>query len=113
VFASLDGGAHLGGLDWSAPVPAEYRDDNELVYIEDESFYTTEFFTRRMIEYIEADRAEDKPFFAWLAYTAPHWPLQAPDESIQRFRGWYDEGWEVLHQQRLARMGDLGLLPDN
>ena len=113
VFASLDGGAHLSGLDWSAPVPAEYRDDNELVHIEDEDFYTTEFFTRRMIDYIEADRDEGKPFFAWLAYTAPHWPLQAPEASIERFRGWYDEGWEVIHHRRLERMGELGLLPEN
>lgn len=113
AFASLDGAAHLSGLDWSAPIPAEYRDDEELIHIEDDDFYTTEFFTDRMIDYIEQDRESGRPFFAWLAYTAPHWPLQAPEASIERFRGWYDEGYEVIYQQRYDRMAELGVLPED
>lgn len=111
AFASLDGAAHLGGLNWSSPVPAEYRDDEELVHVEDDDFYTTEFYTRRMIEYIDNDRNSGQPFFAYLAYTAPHWPLQAPAASIEKFRGWYDEGYEAIYASRYARMDDMGLLP--
>jgi arylsulfatase A-like enzyme len=109
-FVSLDGAAHLGGWDWRGPQPAKYRDGDELVYVGDD-WYTTRDYTQKMIEYIDADRAEGKPFFAYLAYTAPHWPLQAPKESIAKFKGWYDEGYEALYAKRLARQKELGLVP--
>src|SRR5690606_20219888 len=67
--------------------------------------------TERMIQYIEEDRTEDKPFFAYLAYTAPHWPLQAPDESIARFKGAYDAGYEAVYATRFARAKELNLIP--
>ncbi len=108
-FVSLDGAAHLGGWDWRGPQPARYRDGEEIVEVGDD-FYTTRFYTQRMIEYIEQDRAEGKPFFAYLAYTAPHWPLQAPDESIARFKGRYDAGYEALYESRFARQKELGLV---
>src|SRR5690606_13560979 len=109
-FVSLDGAAHLGGLSWNGPGLAPYRDGEELVNV-GEDFYTTRFYTERMIEYIESDRGEDAPFFAYLAYTAPHWPLQAPPESIAKFAGWYDEGYEALYRSRLERARELGLVP--
>ena len=108
-FVSLDGAAHLGGWDWRGPQPARYRDGEEVVQVGDD-FYTTRFYTQRMLEYIEQDRVEGKPFFAYLAYTAPHWPLQAPDESIARFKGHYDAGYEALYASRFARMQELGLV---
>lgn len=108
-FVSLDGAAHLGGWDWRGPQPARYRDGEEIVNVGDD-FYTTRFYTERMIEYIEQDRGDGKPFFAYLAYTAPHWPLQAPDEAIARFRGWYDDGYEALYARRFARQKELGLV---
>lgn len=108
-FISLSGAAHLGGLSWNGPGLAPYRDEDELVTV-GEDFYTTRFYTTRMIEYIEQDRAEDKPFFAYLAYTAPHWPLQAPAASIARFQGRYDEGYEVLYERRYRNMQRLGYI---
>ena len=111
-FVSLDGAAHLGGLSWNGPGLAPYRDGEELVNVGDD-FYTTRFYTERMIEYIESDRAEGAPFFAYLAYTAPHWPLQAPPESIAKFAGWYDEGYEALYRDRLERARELGLVPED
>jgi arylsulfatase A-like enzyme len=108
-FVSLDGAAHLGGWDWRGPQAARYRDGEEIVQVGDD-FYTTRFYTQRMIEYIEQDRAEGKPFFAYLAYTAPHWPLQAPDESIARFEGRYDSGYEALYEARFVRQKELGLV---
>ena len=108
-FVSLDGAAHLGGWDWRGPQPANYRDDDEIVHVGDD-FYTTRFYTERMLQYIDHDRAEGKPFFAYLAYTAPHWPLQAPTESIARFKGKYDAGYEALYASRFARQKQLGLV---
>jgi arylsulfatase A-like enzyme len=109
-FVSLDGAAHLGGWDWRGPQPARYRDGEQVVYVGDD-WYTTRDYTRKMLGYIEQDRAQGKPFFAYLAYTAPHWPLQAPDASIAKFKGRYDAGYEALYAQRFARQKELGLVP--
>lgn len=109
VFASLDGAAHLGGLSWNGPGKASYFDGDELVNVGDD-FYTTRDYTTKMIDFIERDRKDGKPFFAWLAYTAPHWPLQAPKDSIAKFKGKYDAGWEALYQSRFARAKELGLI---
>jgi arylsulfatase A-like enzyme len=108
-FVSLDGAAHLGGWDWRGPQPADYRDGDALVHMGDD-FYTTRDYTKRMIDYIEQDRKEGKPFFAYLAYTAPHWPLQAPDASIARFKGKYDAGYEQLYASRFASLQKQGLV---
>jgi arylsulfatase A-like enzyme len=111
-FISLDGAAHLGPWDWRGPQNAQYRDGDELVTVGDD-WYTTRDYTKKMIDYIDQDRAEGKPFFAWLAYTAPHWPLQAPKESIAKFKGWYDDGYEALYAKRFTRQQQLGLVPKN
>lgn len=111
-FISLDGAAHLGPWDWRGPQNANYRDGDELVQV-DEDWYTTRDYTAKMLQYIEEDRGDGKPFFAYLAYTAPHWPLQAPDESIARFKGWYDDGYEALYLRRFASMQALGHIPED
>jgi arylsulfatase len=111
-FVSLDGAAHLGPWDWRGPQLARYRDGDDIVNVDD-SFYSTRFYTERMLEYIDADRDQGQPFFAYLAYTAPHWPLQAPAESIAGFSGRYDAGYEALYAERFARQQSLGLVaPD-
>ncbi|MCP5145306.1 MAG: arylsulfatase [Gammaproteobacteria bacterium] len=109
-FVSMDGASHLGGLSWNGPGLAPYRDGDQMVTVS-EDFYTTRFYTERMLDYIESNRGDGKPFFAYLAYTAPHWPLQAPRDSIAKFSGWYDDGYEALYQRRLARMKELGYVP--
>jgi arylsulfatase len=110
VFASFDGAAHLGGWDWRGPQPSNYWDGDTVVHVSDD-WYTTRDYTKKMIDYIEQDRADGRPFFAWMAYTAPHWPLQAPKESIAKFKGWYDDGYEALYAKRFARQKELGLVP--
>jgi len=109
-FISLDGAAHLGPWDWRGPQNANYRDGDELVQV-DENWYTTRDYTQKMIGYIDEDRGNDKPFFAYLAYTAPHWPLQAPAEAIARFDGVYDVGYEEIYRRRFASMQALGHIP--
>src|SRR3546814_15391499 len=53
-----------------------------------------------------------KPFLAYLAFTAPHSPLQAPADLIAKYKGCYDDGWDALRRDRLARMKALGLIGD-
>lgn len=94
-----------------APV-ALYRENGKEVQLPD-SFYSSEFFASRLLSYIDADQRKDQPFFAYLAFTAPHWPLQAPDEYISKYEGRYDAGYDVLREERLARMKKLGLVPQD
>ncbi len=116
-FAMLEGGA--SHLDMKPYMPmygpkALYREDGRKVDQLPDDFYSTDFYTDRMISYI-SDSQEDggKPFFAYLAYTAPHWPLQAPDHLINKYKGRYDQGPLALRTARLARMKKLGLIPEN
>lgn len=95
-----------------APV-ALYRENGTSVNLP-KDFYSTEFFAGKLIEYIDEGRtggAADKPFFGYLAFTAPHWPLQAPAALIDKYRGRYDVGYDVVRERRLARMKTLGLVP--
>ena len=113
-FALLQGGGgHFDNMGlFSADSPAEYRDDGRPVDLPEE-FYSTRFYAERMIAYIDAYKDDEKPFFGYLAFTAPHWPLQAPDTSIARFRGRYDEGYNALHTARLTKLKQFGLIAEN
>ena len=91
---------------------AIYREDGKQVSVPD-GFFSTQFYTDKLIEYIEADRRSGKPFFGLLSYTAPHWPLHAPDEWLDKYEGRYAAGYEAIRQERLARMKQLGLLAAN
>lgn len=111
-FGPLRGGAgHFANmLAIVGPGKAEYSEDGEPIDALPKDFYSTRFYTERMVDYIDSGRSNGKPFFAYLAYTAPHWPLQAPQESIARYRGNYDDGYDVLRARRLQRLKDLGLV---
>jgi arylsulfatase len=75
-------------------------------------FYSSDAFADRLIGQLRASSAtRPSPFFAVLAFTAPHWPLQAPAADIARYKGRYNAGFEVLRRQRLARQEALGLIP--
>jgi arylsulfatase len=73
-------------------------------------FYTTDAFTDYALKFIQETPA-GQPFFLYLAYTAPHWPLQAPPETIAKYKGRYDKGWDALREERFAHMKNAGLLP--
>lgn len=76
-------------------------------------WYSTDLWTAFGLQFVDQARAADKPFFLYLAHNAPHFPLQAPADSIAEFRGRYREGWDVLARQRAERQRALGLLgPD-
>ncbi len=75
-------------------------------------YYTTAAIADHAIGYL-ADHAanhRDRPFFLYLAFNAPHFPLQAPAGDIDRYRGRYSEGWEAVRSRRWQRIQDLGLV---
>lgn len=77
---------------------------------EQSDFYTTDYFTNYAIEFVaEADR-KNKPFFLYLAYTAPHDPLMAWPDDISKYRGKYDEGYEVIRERRYQKQLASGLI---
>jgi arylsulfatase len=83
-------------------------------YHPDQEFYTTDFFTDAALDYIsQALDHEDNPFLLHVCYNAPHFPLEAPDELIEKYRGRYMAGWDRLRREKLARMKAMGLLSSN
>jgi arylsulfatase len=115
-FALLQGAHnHFGkggfGPDDHPGTAAWYSEDGVRTGIPAQ-FYSSDYFTSKLIGQIDA-APKDKPFFAYLAFTAPHSPLQAPAELIAKYKGRYDGGWDQLRQQRLKRMKKLGLVDDN
>ncbi len=72
-------------------------------------FYTTDADTDYAIRFLDEAAAAKKPFFLYLAYNAPHYPLQAPKEEVEKYRGTYRVGWDKLREQRYARQVGMGL----
>ncbi len=86
--------------------------DNELVYTPPGDFYFTDAISDEAVRQIEQHQAAEpgRPFFQYVAYTAPHWPLHAPNEDIEKYKGRFDAGWDTLREQRLARMVEMGII---
>lgn len=78
----------------------------------DEGFYTTDAFTDHALTFLEKTRGSERPFFLYLAYTAPHDPLMAWPEDIARYEGRYDEGWGPVRAARWERQQEGGLFPE-
>ena len=75
-----------------------------------EDFYSTNYYTDRMLEFIQSNDG-DTPWFAYVPYTTPHWPLQVPEEWLDRYAGEYDSGYDELRESRSARAAELGVVP--
>ncbi|MBW2370374.1 MAG: arylsulfatase [Deltaproteobacteria bacterium] len=90
-----------------------YEHNGQPVTTFPDDFFSTDFYTDRMIEFIDKHNADGNPFFAYLTYTAPHWPIQAPEKYLAKYDGKYDEGYDVWRSRRFERMKELGLIsPD-
>ena len=94
---------------------ATYTEDGKQVPISSlpDDFFSTNYFTDKLLSYLESGKSSGKPFFAYAAYTAPHWPIQAPQEYRDRYRGVYDVGYDAIRNARIARQKQLGLIPAN
>jgi arylsulfatase A-like enzyme len=75
-----------------------------------ENYCTTDAFTDHAIKTIRQHAANEQPFFHYLCYTAPHFPLHAPEEDIRRYRGKYADGYFVLRERRHKRQIELGIV---
>lgn len=93
------------------PTRARFVEDGQDVAQLPEDYFSTDFFTSKLIEQIESGRDDGRPFLAFATYTAPHWPLQAPEDYIDRYAGVYDEGYDVLRERRVAALRARGIVP--
>jgi len=110
-FALMQGGAsHFGDEAWMCnnyyPI---YAEDGVRTHTPDD-FYSSTFYVNKMIDYLEA-RDNNKPFFGYVSFTAPHDPLHVPDEWIDKYKGQYDAGPDVVRKQRFAQQVKMGLFP--
>lgn len=78
-----------------------------------EGDYSTDVYTDKLISYISKSQKEERPFFGFAAYTAPHWPLQVDEKFWRKYEGRYDEGYEVLKENRFESLKKAGMIPEH
>ena len=106
------GGSHFDDMTGTtrpiAVVP--YYENDKKVEKLPEDFYSSEFYADRIIDYI-ASNDDERPYMAYLSFTASHWPLQVPDDWLDRYDDHYEEGWHEVRESRFNRQKDLGIIP--
>ena len=114
TFALLPG----GGSHWADKLPLSppqimsYSRNGSIVDDLPEDFYSTKNYTDYILKWLEQDKNDEKPFFAYVAYTAPHDPLHAPKEYIDKYKGKYDQGFNALRAERFESLKRLGIIPE-
>lgn len=102
------------------PIPAQKRPDRTYFidhekyqpFTPEKDFYTTDYFTKYALDWLDEYKEEEKPFFLYMAYTAPHDPLMAWPEDIAKYKGKYLQGYEAIRTKRYARQKEMGLIDD-
>jgi arylsulfatase len=111
-FALMNGAAnHFNNQRIFSNEPPQYRRDSNVVLFPTGSF-STDVYTDKMMGYME-QRQHNKPFFAYLAYTAPHWPLQVPKNYMDHYKGRYNMGYDSLRAIRFVSQKAAGIIPEN
>ncbi|WP_418319971.1 arylsulfatase [Piscinibacter sakaiensis] len=80
-----------------------------------DGFFYTDAISDQAVAYIDQHHqsSPEQPFFTYVAYTAPHWPLHAHEEDIAKYKGRFDQGWDALREQRLEKLVASGILMDH
>lgn len=91
------------------PTHETFWEDGHLTHYPDGK-YSSDLYTDKMISFIKAGQTDKKPFFLYAAYTAPHWPLQAPLKYIEKYHGLYDIGYDSLRSLRFHRLQEKGIV---
>lgn len=114
TFALLPAAHNHFGTDFTTErmKGATYSENGVMLQSLPDGFYSSDVFSQKMLEFLAEDGEAEarKPFFGYLAFSAPHTPLQAPKEAIARVKGRYDQGYDILRAQRLQRLRELGLI---
>ncbi|WP_369013804.1 arylsulfatase [Flavobacterium anhuiense] len=97
----------------TTPYPVKMIRNNEELHPKDDSYYFTDEIGNNAVTFLEEQNKENKPFFLYLAFTAPHWPLQAKPVDIAKYRGKFDEGWDILREKRIQKLRESGIILPN
>ena len=89
--------------------PVIIEENNKRWHKADDSYYMTEEIGDHAVKFLDEQSKTDKPFFLYLTFNAPHWPLQALPEDIAKYKGRYNIGWDSLQKERLAKQVKLGI----
>ena len=73
-------------------------------------FYSTDFVTQKAIDMLDGLDKQQEPFFMYVSFNAPHWPLHAKPEDIAKYKGVYDDGWDAMRLRRYNRLVELGIV---
>jgi arylsulfatase A-like enzyme len=101
---------HLSGATNFFTGDDTFRLDDQAWSEFDEDFYTTDAFTDYAIRYVDQAVDRQQPFFVYIAHNAPHYPLQAPEADVMKYRGRYRIGWDQLRQDRYQRQVAMGMI---
>ncbi|MFO1303835.1 MAG: arylsulfatase [Burkholderiales bacterium] len=112
-FSMLDGaGSYWDMTNFTAASPRTvFTEDGRYLTRLPDDYYATKTYTDKLIGFIDANRGDGKPFFAYVAHQAPHDPYHLPREWRSRHVGDYDKGWDEVRKARLARQVELGIVP--
>lgn len=112
-FSLLDGaGSYWDMTNFTGAVPMSvFTEDGRYLTELPKDYYATKTYTDKLIGFIEANRSDGKPFFAYVAHQAPHDPYHLPRDWRNRHVGEYDKGWDAVRQERLKRQIELGITP--
>jgi arylsulfatase len=112
-FSLLDGaGSYWDMTNFTAMSPRSvYTEDGKYLTELPKDYYATKTYTDKLIGFIDANRGDGKPFFAYVAHQAPHDPYHLPRDWRNRHVGAYDRGWDAVRQERLKRQVELGIVP--
>ncbi|QDV26263.1 arylsulfatase [Aureliella helgolandensis] len=103
-------GGLSGAFNYFEPTGNRGLTDGNAPTTSDADFYATDDFTDVACDYIrQATEQDDQPFFLYLAYNAPHWPLNSKIPEFEKYKGKYSAGWEAVMKDRLAKQNELGL----
>ena len=110
-FSLLDGGGNYWDMTNVLALSPRlvFTEDGRYLSELPKNYYATRTYTDKMIEFIEAGRGDDKPFFAYVAHQAPHDPYHLPKEWRNRHTGEYDKGWDIVRRERLQRQIEMGI----
>jgi arylsulfatase A-like enzyme len=114
-FTLLDGmGSYWDMTNMTALTPNSlFTEDGKYLTKLPKNYYATQTYTDKLISFIDAGRADGKPFFAYVSHQAPHDPYHLPRDWRNRHVGEYDYGWDMLRVQRLKKQKELGLVPES
>jgi len=112
TFTAVVPGGHMG-IHQSLPgIDAIYNRNGEKVELPDD-FWTAKAYTAYMIDFIDMHHNDGKPMYMYLAFWESHWPLQVPQEYIDKYDGVYDKGWDEIRKERFELQKELGLIDPN